>query len=231
MNSEGIPIDVQARCVFCLDNNNFRDEQILFRGSTSYLVAPLGQLVEGYLAIAPYACGNSLSQLPPAAFPEIARLQKMVEDFYRVEYASADSTFYEQGRAGGGALYDQTDGFPYHAHLCGLAVTCDMHEILGQTFRRLDLNELADLPSAVGVQPYLYVKTGNGHCVYVGDSESARQALEHSRLTPQIAEHLGIEDRGSWRDYPGERELENLLILFRQYQKRSTGSGARPHST
>ena len=93
-------------CAYCLVNEVLRDEQILLRGQDLYLCALRGQLVEGYLAIAPFQCIGSLSQVPAAFFAGLASLKDRVLDFYEKAYRSAGATFYEQGRAGGGLPVD-----------------------------------------------------------------------------------------------------------------------------
>lgn len=215
--SSKVPSVIGACCAFCLDNKVLQDKQIIFRGSASYLAAPLGQWLEGYLTIAPYQCGSSLSQLPVATLQEISNFQVFVEEFYRVEYGCDNQIFYEQGRAGGGATYDETGRFPYHAHLCGLPVTFDLHSLLGKRYQRIKLDDFRSLPSSVVGQPYIFAKADNLLAAYIGGSESARLELEHSRLTPQIAKSLNKAERSNWRDYPGHQELDNLLIRLRRF--------------
>src|SRR5437763_912232 len=87
-------------CVYCLRSGRLRREQILLRGRHLYLCAPRGQLVEGYLVVAPYECTGCLADLPAAFIPELVRLKKMVEEFYATAYGVWSATFYEQGRDG-----------------------------------------------------------------------------------------------------------------------------------
>jgi len=218
-----VPSAVGASCVFCLGNKVLQKKQIVFRGSASYLAAPLGQWMEGYLTIAPYQCGSSLSQLPKAILQEVSNFQAFTERFYREEYGCENQIFYEQGRAGGGATYDKTGQFPYHAHLCGLPVNFDLHSMLGKRYQRIELDDLRALPDTVEDQPYILAKADSLLAVYVGGSKSARHELEHSRLTPQIAKSLNRAERSHWRDYPGYQELNNLLIRLRRYHEPAKG--------
>lgn len=219
-----VPSAIGACCVFCLDNKVLQDKQIIFRGSASYLAAPLGQWMEGYLTIAPYQCGSCLSQLPVATLQEISNFQAFIERFYRVEYGCDNQIFYEQGRAGGGASYDEIGRFPYHAHLCGLPVNFDLHSMLGKRYQRIELDDFRALPQTVVDQPYILAKADNLLAAYIGGSELVRLELEHSRLTPQIAKSLNRAERSNWRDYPGHQELNNLLIRLRRYQGPEKGS-------
>src|SRR5437762_7776005 len=118
-------------CVYCLRSGRLRREQILLRGRHLYLCAPRGQLVEGYLVVAPYECTGCLADLPAAFIPELVRLKKMVEEFYATAYGVWSATFYEQGRAGGGARAEE---FPLHAHLCCLPLTLDVHPLLASRY-------------------------------------------------------------------------------------------------
>ena len=206
-------------CVFCLKNMAIRDYQILARGASFYLCAPRGQLAEGYLAIAPYRCIGSLSQLPAQSFSELAQLKRTVEDFYRVAYHVTQATFYEQGRAGGGAAINEVGGFPLHAHLCCLPTSLDLHTILAQQYVRRDLSGPQELPRATRSEPYVYVEgldasRGYRRSAYVAHSHQTRTELEHMRLKPTIAVLMGLPDRGDWRAYPGDRELQRVVMKF-----------------
>lgn len=216
-----IPEAIRRRCVFCLENHHFSDEQILVRSDTMYLCAPLGQLVEGYLVVAPYHCGSSLNTLPAQRFPELDRLVALLEDFYQSAYGCDDALFYEQGRAGGGLTIDPDKAFPLHAHLCGLPVSCDLHGHLGKRYQRVDVSGSADIPAAADGQPYLYVRAGGRQCVYRGRPEE----LERFRLTPQLAELLGFGDRATWRQHPGREKLDRLLQRFGAHT--ATGGATR----
>ena len=55
--------------------------------------------------------------LPPDWYAELEQMERVVASFYENAYGVAAATFYEQGRAGGGATAEQAGGFPLHAHL------------------------------------------------------------------------------------------------------------------
>ena len=190
-------------CVYCLHNEQFRDEQILLRGRDLYLCSPRGQLVEGYLAIAPYAHIGSLAALPDAQREELTQLKSIVTSFYETE----DITFYEQGRGGGGA---EGDEFPLHAHLCSLPIAVDLHGVLAQKYAAI-----MDVPN----EPYLYVESSGKSRFYVARSEEGRAELEHMRLKPLIATLIGKPERGYWRDYPGDEELQRVIQRFASWRR------------
>ena len=212
------------RCVYCLGNAEIGEDQILARGRLLYLCAPLGQLTEGYLVIAPYQCIGSLSRLPVQAFPELARLKRIVEGFYHATYRVELATYYEQGRAGEGVATDAADGFPLHAHLCCLPVTLDLHSILTRNYTRQDLSGPHELPPAARGEPYVYVESmdafgGYRRSVYRAHSDEARMGLRHMRLKPAIAELMNLPGRGDWRCYPGDQELQQLVIKFGAHRR------------
>jgi hypothetical protein len=135
--------------VYCLSNDKLHSRQILLRGRRLFLCAPRGQIVEGYLVIAPLSCTGSLSALPLSWFPELDLMKSVVSAFYREVYGVTDETLYEQGRAGGGARIDVAGGFPHHAHLCCLPLAVDLHTFLGQQYVRKNLSGPQDLSSVV----------------------------------------------------------------------------------
>src|SRR4051812_46850788 len=118
-------------CIYCLDTGELRDEQVLLRGRDSYLCAPRGQLVEGYLAIAPYRCVGCLAMLPREQFAELQRFKNIVSAFYAHVYGVRHPMFYEQGRAGRNV---SSDSFPLHAHLCCLPLSADIHSVLTERY-------------------------------------------------------------------------------------------------
>ena len=212
------------RCVYCLGNAEIGKDQVLARGRLLYLCAPLGQLTEGYLVIAPYRCIGSLSQLPVQAFPELARLKRIVEGFYYATYRVELATYYEQGRAGGGAATDAADSFPLHAHLCCLPVMLDLHSIMARNYARQDLTGPHELPSATHGEPYLYVESMDAfgwyrRSIYRAHSDETRMELRHMRLKPTIAELMDLPGRGDWRRYPGYRELRQLVMKFDAHRR------------
>lgn len=206
-------------CAYCLDSRELREDQVLRRGETFYLCAPRGQLVEGYLAIAPYRCIGCLSHLPAECFSELRRLVDAVTAFYADIFRIARPMLYEQGRAGGGASTDQEGGFPLHAHLCCLPLTIDLHSVLAREYEQKALAGPHELFAVVGSEPYLYVEIGDERFAYVARSTGARNELARKRLKPTIATLAGFPERGYWRAYPGDRELESLIHRWRAYDR------------
>lgn len=211
---------MSTTCVYCLHNGHLRDEQILLRGDTFYLCAPRGQLVEGFLAIAPYRCIGCLARLSSSDIDELLTMQDLVRDFYARSYHTHAVTFYEQGRAGGGALTDSKERFPLHAHLCGLPTAVDLHGYLRHRYLPVPVASLAGLATAVGGRPYLYVEASDLSLAYLARWSSQSTVLERARLKPVIARLMGISERGDWRAYPGDRELQHLVENWRHYWDR-----------
>jgi len=182
-------------------------------------------MVEGYLVIAPFSCTGSLSQLPRAWFPELNLMKSVVSAFYRDVYGVTNETLYEQVRAGGGALVDVAGGFPHHTHLCCLPLAIDLHTFLSQRYVRKNLSSPEDLSLVVADCPYVYVEGPESEglhrrCVYLPATDEGRLELERIRLKPVVATLIGLPDRGNWRSYPGDRELESLLARFKTFQRK-----------
>ncbi|HEV7240482.1 MAG TPA: hypothetical protein VGQ36_14685 [Thermoanaerobaculia bacterium] len=197
-------------CVYCLDTGELRDEQVLLRGHDFYLCAPRGQLVEGYLVIAPYRCVGCIAMLPREQFAELLELKGIVSAFYADVYGASDAMFYEQGRADGGA---SAETFPLHAHLCCLPRAPDVHAVLAEQFSCKDITGIDAVQDVAG--PYVYVETRLATRVYVSRDERRREELKRMRLKPMLATLMGMPERGRWRDYPGDAELERLIERFK----------------
>jgi hypothetical protein len=219
---------LRKKCVYCLQNNELRKDQILLRGGGFYLCAPRGQIVEGYLVIAPYSCIGCLSRLPSNYFLELDWIMGVVTDFYKEVYQMTHATVYEQGRAGGGAVIDAAGGFPHHAHLCFLPLSIDLHTPLASQYVQRSLSGLHELPIVAGNRPYLYVECTYDEgdlekCLYVARSDDGRRELENKRLKSTIATLMGLPERGNWREYPGDRELDRVIQHFAAFRQ---GRGA-----
>jgi hypothetical protein len=199
-----------AACVYCLQNGHLRDDQVLLRDGALYVCAPRGQLVEGFLAIAPAGCIGCLARLNAADIASVARMQVLVRRFYAASYGTSAWTFYEQGRAGGGAHADAGDRFPLHAHLCGLPLHVPLHEFLRDRYLPVPVDGVAGLASATEDLPYLYVETTSEAVAYLPRTRHQFGEIERARLKPDIARLLGIEERGDWRVYPGDDELTQV---------------------
>jgi diadenosine tetraphosphate (Ap4A) HIT family hydrolase len=206
-------------CVYCLDNGVLRSEQIVDRGRDLYLCAPRGQLVEGYLVVAPYRCTGCLAALPTGQFAELLRMKRLVTEYFRGAYGVPRALFYEQGRAGGGTAAAQ---FPLHAHLCGLPLDLDVHKLLGARYPSRRVAGLRDLPAVAAGNPYVYLDSRGQERVYLPADDADRAELARLRLKPQIAALAGVPERGHWRDHPGDRELQRLLDRFTVYRGRTS---------
>ena len=212
---------VTPGCVYCLDNALLSPSQVLLRGANFYLCAPRGQLTEGFLAIAPYRCIGCLAMLPPDWYAELAQMEQLVESFYASTYGAAAATFYEQGRAGGGASSEQAGGFPLHAHLCCLPLSLDVDSLL-RRYRRTHISGWGELAAARMVALTCTSGADGLRSVYVARRDEDRISLERLRLKPAIAAIMGVPERGYWRDYPGDEELERLVPKFARFIGRGT---------
>jgi hypothetical protein len=216
---------IQAKCAFCRPGGTIQAKQVLIEGEHVYLCVPKGQMVEGYLIMTPFRCHDRgrprgcLAQLSPEPFRELAWFRDIVARFYREHYAIEPGTYYEQGRAGGGALVDTMGRFPHHAHLCSLPISVNLHAVLEPAFTPLPIARLEDLPSVVSGEPYVYAECVDSTGVfrkyaYVGTTDRGRQQLERLRLKPIIGDLIGTSDRADWRAYPGDVEMERVIETF-----------------
>jgi len=215
--------------VYCLSSATLSDDQILLRGRTMYLCAPRGQLVEGFLAVAPYDCVGALSLLPLESFIELERFSRVIDAFYVEAFGCSSWLIYEQGRGGGGASADIDAGFPFHAHLCAAPMSVDLHDPLAERFASNEISCLRELASTSRNRPYLYVDGEDRHgrrrkVVYLPPTPEMSGELERSRLKPLIAELAGIPHRGHWRACADDAELASLTARFTRW----AGSGRLP---
>jgi hypothetical protein len=206
---------MSVACVFCLASGELTDRQVLIRGRQLYLCAPRGQLVEGYLIVAPYECIGCFASAPSSYFEELAMLQAAVMRFYADAYGIQRPSFYEQGRAGGGAVVDPLGGFPHHAHMCCLPLDLDLHALLLE-HSRVAVTSPVDAAGVSDGRPYAYVSAAGRRAVYVPRTRDEWRSLEQLRLKPRVAELIGLGGRGNWRSYPGDEALERVIEDFQR---------------
>lgn len=215
-------------CVYCLQNEEISEDQVLLRGENLYLCAPRGQLLEGYLAISSYSCIGCLAHFPDQYFEELMKFKVVVAAFYRETYRSTANTYYEQGRAGAGARVDMAAGFPLHAHLCSLPATVDLHAILARRHMEVPVRGPEEIAAAAKDRPYVYAEAVDNAgafraAVYVGKPNESNEHLEQGRLKLLIAAALNLPCRGNWRVYPGDKELAQVIERFSAFRSELAG--------
>ena len=129
-------------CVYCVRTGQLRPHQLVLQGRSLYICAPRGQVVEGYLVIAPYRVHGMCRRLSRRGVCELVQMKRLVEEFYAAAYNARSALFYEQGRAGGGGT---AADFPLHAHLCGLPLDLDVHQMLGARYCGIRLEGIESL--------------------------------------------------------------------------------------
>jgi diadenosine tetraphosphate (Ap4A) HIT family hydrolase len=227
---------IGSYCTFCRQSpsgaSEIAPEQVVLRGRYFYVLVPLGQLIPGFLIIAPYSCDSGqggarcLAELPDEAIAELGELKETVRAFFEHALGETSPIFYEQGRAGGGAQTDATGRFSHHAHLCCLPHPVAIDGWLEGRFAstRLDgLGELAGKLRQLGAQPYVYLESTvrNGTEVrrrlFTGTGPARRSELETLRLKDPISQLLGLPERANWRDWPAHDDVAAVIATFEEH--------------
>lgn len=227
-------------CAFCGHGNALHGEpvlsdQILARGQHFYLCAPLGQIVEGFLIVAPYTCRcpktkrlfRCFAHIQDYELEELNRIIKIIAQFYRNYYGCNMFTQYEQGRAGGGASYDENGRFYHHAHLCHIPANVDLRPSLSAEFASVHLDSIGSIKNVSNGEPYLFLSNINSDgltqsTIYLPRDNITRRRLEHIRLKDIIAKTLGCPEKWNWRAYPGTDEIDTVRQQFVEFTARQS---------
>lgn len=212
----------RLRCLFCFPAA-IAPSQLLALSENFYVLAPVGQVIEGYLLVATRTCRDTPHRLrcfrdvPSGWRNEVAQLEGMIADFYADAYG-APPIFFEHGRGGGYDFAFSNEDYYYHPHLCAVPGTINIHEPLNAMFRSVPCDHITNLRDAIERRPYLYVHTPNDSRnphprVYVGD-DNGIQTLSIKRL---LVAADGVGNKWNWRTYPGELELERLILKFEEW--------------
>jgi len=218
----------RLRCLFCFPAS-IAPRQLLVATEHFALIAPRGQVREGFLGVFTHRCRDTprrlrcMDEIPPEWQPELASLREIITRFYRVAY-DEPPIFYEQGRGGGTRSHFDDEYYWFHPHLCALPYDGDadaLHRGLTERFDAVPGTELGHVRSQVGRRPYLYVHTpyGTGErrpVAYVTGATSTRP-VERLRFKQLLGENAGWTNRWDWRDEPGYRELDAVIGKFEDW--------------
>ncbi len=208
-------------CLFCFPAA-ISPRQLLVTTENFYLLAPVGQVLEGFLSIVTKTCQDEpfrlrcFDDLPEGWTAEVDSLKRIVEDFYREVY-DASPVFYEQGRGGGLRSSFREERYSYHPHLCALPGPLKIHGALAERFASHACAGFPHIRSVTGPVPYIYVQTPQDPAVpgpVVYTDPGGTDGVESFRLKKALVECNGISAGWDWRNDPGEKELELLVEKF-----------------
>ena len=217
-------------CPFC-HPASVSPRQLLATSEHFYLLAPAGQLVEGFLCVLTHSCRDApdrlrcLDDIPEHWAAELHSMEEMIRCFYRSAYG-VPALFYEHGRGGGGASSLPGGDFVFHPHLCALPGPLAVHAALRRRLGWRPSPAWGSIRAEIGPQPYLYIHTDYGApddepLVYFGRDEQERQYLESLSLNRLLAEENALTVAPDWRAYPGNRELVALSTQFEDWYART----------
>jgi len=217
------PAASESRCPFCFPAA-IAPNQLLAATEHFYLLAPAGQMVEGFLGIMTHVCRDGAARLrclddvPAHWVTEMRALRNLVIQFYADVYHTS-ALFYEHGRGGGTASSPPGGDFVFHPHLCALPADLDLHQALRARFHYRRSPQYPSVRTRIGCRPYLYVDAPKGPhyrgpvVYYAADEPNANSLISFS-MKRLLAELNSIDKDWNWRRYPGERELVALVEKF-----------------
>ena len=211
------------RCPFCFPAS-ILPAQLLATTEHFYLLAPAGQMIEGFLCIMTHGCRDApdrlrcMDDIPGDAAEDLHALRRLVADFYRDVYR-APPVFYENGRGGGRASSFPGGDFMFHPHLCALPGPLIVHEPLLSRFQYRTVGDFPLVRHHIGRRPYLYVHTlsdpvQSQPVVYFAADRSGDAELERLSLKELLAAANPGSMQPDWRSYPGHAELARLIEDF-----------------
>jgi diadenosine tetraphosphate (Ap4A) HIT family hydrolase len=193
-------------CLFCeigrrRESSGLPEDEIFARCETAYAKPALGQFIEGYSLIVPFAHERSLSCLASEELELIEKFKTEVCDLLGRVYGVPVKVFeHGCGQRGPGRAGSCID----HAHLHLVPAEVELRRVLGEQFPSRRLDGLAGLRAFEGL-PFGYV--------YL-EEEGERMVFELDRQVPsQLVRRLiaGLKSLGTswdWRYYPHRERIE-----------------------
>lgn len=213
------------RCLFCAPAA-ISPSQLLMTTEHFYLLAPVGQVVEGYLFIATHICRDEpqrlrcMTDVPEGWNDELASVIQMVRDFYGEVYGTP-ALFYEHGRGGGTQSSFTDEDYAFHPHLCALPGRFGAHRMLDGLLASGPCDGLAGIRQVVGTQPYLYAHDTADEVhpepIVYWSADGDCEGVNRLRFKRLLAGANGLGERWDWRTYPGIEERDALIGKFTQW--------------
>jgi hypothetical protein len=214
-----------TRCPFCFPAA-VAPHQLLATTEHFYLLAPVGQILEGFLSIMTHACADRprrlrcLDDIPAHWVAELDALRRLIASFHRDVYGQP-TLFYEHGRGGGCWSSPPGGGYVFHPHLCALPGDHPVHATLTGRFSAIPAPAFPTVRSHIGYHPYLYVHTPDGSLsdaiVYHGNDRTSGTCVSRLSLKEILAEQNPAARAADWRQDPGGAELVRLVGAFNQW--------------
>ena len=186
-------------CSFCVDSSDSKNEVVrrTIVETENFRVFPtLGQIVEGYLLIAPKEHYPCIGAMPDEQIEEFINLKENVGRKLQATYGP--SIFFEHGVIGQTVLHA-------HMHAIPFPNEKDLFDTYFKTFpryKKLDsLQELKDIWNKEGV--YLFYEINAHKFAFF-----THIVPQYARIT--VANAFGAPERANWRTMP--RELDDILI-------------------
>lgn len=186
-------------CAFCIDqpdNKSDIHERTIVQTPNFRVFPTLGQIVEGYVLIAPKEHYPCMGAMPEVLLDELVQLKD--EANIRITNAYNKPIYFEHGVIGQTITHA-------HMHAMPFPPDKDLFEVYYKSFpryRELDsIKELKDIWKKEGV--YLYYEINTHKFAFF-----THIVPQYARIT--VAEALGVPERANWRTM--DRTLDEELI-------------------
>src|SRR3954453_104547 len=199
---------MRGHCPFCLPGA-LDPEQILVMTSHLYLLAPRGQITEGYFSINTHVCRDAqprlrcMDDLPMEWQGELEEMRQLVEDFYRAVYG-APVTYYEHGRGGGAGTFHPIEGYAFHPHLCTVPGQLAVHERLERLFEYAEGVAYPTVRQSIGKRPYLLAHSPGDPIrptarAYYGSTDEQEHAIQTFSIKRALVADNALPGEWDWR--------------------------------
>jgi len=184
-------------------NGKSLGNRILLETDNFVVFPTLGQIVEGYLLIAPKKHYLAIGEIPRANYKELEEVQGKVKTILSETYGSP--LFFEHGATSrkkrGGCCIE-------HAHIHAVPVQVEILGDLSKVFGHKKIRDYNGLKTKFErEEPYFFLEDNFGR-KYSFDIPDVVPSQYIRRI---ISEKIGKQERWDWRSQPGLEELENTL--------------------
>lgn len=171
----------------------------------NFIVFPsIGQIVEGYLLIAPKKHYLSIAALPNELFNELEFVKKKIEETLTNIYIKP--IFFEHGSV---SEKQRAGCCVTHAHIHAVPADVSISDFLSKNFIANKIKFYSELPKN---EAYLFLEEKNERFVY-----SIEEFVPSQYLRKIIANRLGCAEKGDWRAYPGINELKKTIEKLKPF--------------
>lgn len=197
-------------CVYCryLAGDIGINERTVYKSKNFFVMPGVGQFINGYLIIMPFAHVMSNAELTPDVLTEFEDVLADVEEMLKLAYGCKSVLVWENGSGNSGIGKAKDSIVHSHVHIAPSNMDIsEIGEISGFKFEKIVLNQLSQYKE----HSYLLIRYPDKK--HWGINNDPRLYIPRQFVRQVLAEECGISgDLWNWRIYPFRDKMHQTVV-------------------